>query len=731
MKYSVQLGFGVIIFLIIVSSSGVLYQTHYANSIVNELVSVSNAKIEYAQTMRNAIQYRVISLNRMLTLEDPFVRDKEAMRFYAYASPYIQARNKLRALPMTDKEQVVHQRIRKYALTSQPLSHRVLDLIMLDAPKDTIYQVLNAAAEQRTPLYEALDELVALQKQYAQAALTKSRELSNEIFWAIIILSLLVISVSLSVATYVSHVVARKNRQLIDKNTELEIAYDKAEAATKSKSAFLANMSHEIRTPITAIIGFAEASLLSNQTMQMRQQALNMIIKSSQHLLQIINDILDLSKIDADKLNIEQVTISLIELVDEVGMIVQPLAEEKGLKFSVNKHYPLPMEIMADPLRLKQILLNLCSNAIKFTRHGHVMINLKYGNSSKQLVIEVNDSGIGLEQNQIKRIFDDFSQADSSISRRFGGTGLGLSLSKKLANAMSADLVVESEKDKGSTFRLTFNTVAEKLVYGDEQSTREEIQSPLSQYEGQRLTGKVLVVEDNQVNQQLLRMFLEKIDVDITIVENGKEAVERALSEHFDLILMDIQMPVMDGVEATKMLRDNDYKKPIVALTANIMKEDVDNYYSVGCDEFLAKPIDSQKFYQVVGSYLKLQPANAPEDSDPIKSEVIEQDSRLLAVATNYLRHYLPDTILGIREHIAKRDWEGLGNILTQVKGSSGSLGYIELREVILKMEFQVLNKNQAELNKLVEELDDVYARMRAGLNIVVTDNQQPGQATQ
>ncbi|MGD8926450.1 MAG: response regulator, partial [Thioalkalispiraceae bacterium] len=617
----VQLGFGIIIFLMIVSSGGVLYQTQYANSIVNELVVVSNAKIEYAQTMRNAIQYRVMSMSKMLTMDDPFRLDEEILRFHSYAAPYIVARQKLKSLPMTDEEKQLHAQLRQSAITSQPLSEKAVKMLREGKDINEVSVAMEAAEAARAPMYDTLDKLVMLQKKYSQEALAKSKQLYRETFLAIVILAMIVIGISLTIATYVSHTVAKKNRQLLRKNKELEIAYERAEAATKSKSAFLANMSHEIRTPITAIIGFAESSLLSSQTMEMRQKALNMIIKSSKHLLKVINDILDLSKVDANKLNVEIIATPLFEIIDEIEMIVRPLAEEKHLDFEVKKFYPLPVDIKTDPFRLKQIILNLCSNAVKFTEHGYVNIEMNYNQENEELDIKVIDSGIGLDKNQIDLIFEDFSQADATISRRFGGTGLGLSLSKNLAKALNVKLEVDAVPDEGSTFRVTMKTPATNLLEGDEKVNDNPKQDIVSKFKTMNLSGRILVVEDNLVNQQLLKLFLEKINVDITIVENGEQAIDKALSDDFDLVLMDMQMPVMDGLEATRILReDNNYTKPIVALTANVMKEDVKTYIEAGCNEYLSKPIETEKFFKVIARYLQPESAAETDTGAPIKS---------------------------------------------------------------------------------------------------------------
>jgi len=605
MKYSVQLGFGIIILLMIASSGGVLYQTQHANSIVDELVSVTSTKIEYAYIMRSAIFQRANSLHIMLTIDDAFELDEEIFNFHALARPYREARSQLLALPMTERERLLHDRLRALAMASQPLSEHSAELMQVEAKHEDIVKALNIAREQRAPMFVALDELVSLQKQYGHDALTKSRALYDETRWAIVIITALVLALSFSISIYVSHIVARKNRQLLDKNQELEIASDKAKAATDSKSAFLANMSHEIRTPITAIIGFAESSLFGGQTMEMRQKALKIIIGSGKHLLHIINDILDLSKIEANKLEVEKIPTSIFRVMKDVEDIVKPLAAAKGLDFNIRYSFPLPEKINTDPLRVKQIVLNLCSNAVKFTETGHVYIDILYRNKDNKLIVEVADSGIGIDEKKVKYVFEPFSQAEASTSRRYGGTGLGLSLSNDLARTLGGLIEVDSTSGAGSCFRLLLDAgKLDSLDFIDTYLPVDADQPALSPLATVALSGKVLVVEDNDVNQKLLTLFLEKLNVEIVIAENGQVALDKTKEEEFDLILMDIQMPIMDGVEATRILRQRNYTKPIVALTANVMKEDVEKYIEVGCNGSLSKPIDTKIFFEVVSSYL-------------------------------------------------------------------------------------------------------------------------------
>lgn len=608
MKHSVQIGFGVVIVLIMLLAGISVYQPHVANSTVSQLVEISNAKIEHANTMRDSIRLRQISLATMLTIDDPFELDEELMDFYNYAQPYRVARQKLLALPMHENEKDIHNHLTTQVRIAQYLNEQAAELLQANASRKKIKQAVYDAKDAQAFLLDLLDELVLLQKQFGQDAMLQSRNLFAGSLWLILFIGALVMGLAIIIATIVTRVVASANRKLLEKNTELANAYEQAEAAARSKSEFLANMSHEIRTPITAIIGFAESSLFSSQTKDMRLKAIQTIIRSGKHLLDIINDILDLSKIEANKLEIERIEVSPFKVLAEVEEFIKAQAIEKGLAFGINYIYPLPETILTDPQRLKQIILNFCSNSLKFTEQGHLHVNVSYQEANSQFVVEVIDSGVGMVKEQIGKIFQPFEQADHSTSRRYGGTGLGLTLSCKMAKALGGSISVQSEPNKGSSFKLVIDAgevERSEYVYNTEQVSFEEVEMSLSPLITTMLSGKVLIAEDYELNRQLLEIYMMELKVDVVFAENGKIAIEKAQSEDFDLILMDMQMPIMDGIRAVTLLRAQGYRKPIVALTANAMKEDKQKCLAAGCDDYLTKPIDRVAFVDTLSKYLK------------------------------------------------------------------------------------------------------------------------------
>ncbi len=397
-------------------------------------------------------------------------------------------------------------------------------------------------------------------------------------------------------------------------NKILEELSQAAETANQSKSEFLANMSHEIRTPMTAILGFTDI-LLESLNDKEAVAAANTIKRNGQHLLELINDILDLSKIEAGKLEIEHITCSPSRLLANVVSLMRIRAEAKGLSLDVEYVGEFPETIQCDPTRLRQILINLVGNAIKFTETGCVRLLARLtDNISGQrcLRIDVIDTGMGMSQEQAAKLFQPFTQADSSTARKFGGTGLGLTISKRLAKMLGGDISIKSSPGQGSTFSLTVATgpldgtpmlenVMEAVVE-NRQKTRAAVVPKVE------LDCHILLAEDGPDNQRLISFVLKKAGARVTIAKNGQVALDKALAagaagEPFEIILMDMQMPVMDGYTATGKLRKADYSGTIIALTADAMAEDGEKCRLAGCDDYLTKPINGELFLSTIAAY--------------------------------------------------------------------------------------------------------------------------------
>jgi signal transduction histidine kinase/sensor domain CHASE-containing protein/FixJ family two-component response regulator len=394
---------------------------------------------------------------------------------------------------------------------------------------------------------------------------------------------------------------------LVEQRThELEVAKGEAEAANRSKSEFLANMSHEIRTPMTAILGYSEQLLDPDLGRPEFDQAVGIIRRNGDHLLQVINDILDLSKIEAGKLEVERIACSPLQVVSDVLDLLRNRASAKGLLLQAECAGPLPEAILTDPTRLRQILFNLVGNSIKFTERGSInlRVSLQPGGNESSLRFEVMDTGIGMNAEQVARLFHAFSQADASTTRRFGGTGLGLAISRHLAQLLGGDVTVSSQPGVGSTFRVTIATgpLQDVGMLTDPVVGVQPAQTGASLLPSQHRTlpVRVLLAEDGRDNQMLVKAILRKAGASCDIVADGRAAVDRALAaakegKPYAAILMDMQMPILDGVAATAELRRAGYHLPIIALTANAMESDRRRCLEAGCNDFSSKPIDRNK----------------------------------------------------------------------------------------------------------------------------------------
>ena len=391
---------------------------------------------------------------------------------------------------------------------------------------------------------------------------------------------------------------------------ELRAAREHAEAASVAKSEFLANMSHEIRTPMTAILGFVDLLADPDLSEAERDEFLQTVRVNGVHLLSVLNDVLDLAKIESGKLEVDLQPHSPAAIVEEVATLMRVRAEAKELELSVSFESPLPERVETDGARLKQILLNLVGNAVKFTQRGRVSIACRAEGEPDRPVLRfsIRDTGIGMTSEELGRVFEAFAQADASVTRRFGGTGLGLNISQKLALLLDGELRATSTPGRGSEFELLVPLRLPRSGATRSPKPRRE-PAPSRPLEGRR----ILLVEDGRDNQRLIGFLLRRAGASVTAAFNGREGLETTLEsvasgEPFDLVLMDMQMPVMDGYSATRAMRERGVRLPVVALTAHALEEDRQRCLEAGCDDFASKPLDFRAFIELCATW-----TSAPE----------------------------------------------------------------------------------------------------------------------
>jgi PAS domain S-box-containing protein len=540
-------------------------------------------------------------------------------------------------------------------------------------------------------------------------------------------------------AAFAEDITDRKRAEEAIRQSKVE-----AEQANAAKSVFLANMSHEIRTPMTAILGFTE--LVDNSieccttcpdhsscpTRAETKESLQIIQRNGEHLLELIGDILDLSKIEAGKMEMERAPCSPVQIIEDVVSLMRARAIEKGLTLDARYEFPLPEIILSDPARVRQVLINLVGNAVKFCSHGGAQIvvrcitDVQAGRAS--MAFDVKDTGIGMTPDEIGRLFQPFAQADSSTTRQYGGTGLGLAISKRLAEALGGDIHVVSTPGKGSTF--TFTVEAElpepvRMLNDLSEAARTSHQSQLPPPAAVRLCGRVLLAEDGPDNQVLVSTILRNAGAEVDVAPDGRVAVEKvssamAAGTPYDAILMDMQMPEMDGYEATRQLRRSGYKSPIVALTAHAMVEDRQKCIDAGCDDYAAKPLDRPALLATLARLMGCppsapgEPASATTASDEAIPSAFRDDPDMADIIAEFVRQ-LPERLAEMRQAAGAGLWDVLRRLAHQMKGAGGSYGYACLTDAARELESHA---NQADVEGAMlalNHLAHLCEKVRAG----------------
>jgi len=510
----------------------------------------------------------------------------------------------------------------------------------------------------------------------------------------------------------------------------------KAETANRTKTEFLANISHEIRTPLNAILGFSEILLNDDSIQHVHRESVNLIYTSGSSLLSLLNDILDLSKIEADKLMLESIDFDISLIAEEIVKVSASRAKSKNLNFTKSIEKP-KYQVIGDPTRIRQIILNLVSNSIKFTSTGQVGLMLRIiSESSESISIEIiiSDTGIGIPESKFTEIFEPFSQVDGSTTRKYGGTGLGLAIVKKLVKLMNGEITICSEVNKYTEFKITlpFKKSTEKISENEVTQPR-GIQEKIKKINIDSI--KILVVEDNKINIKLIRALFSKFRINLDIAENGLDGYEKIITSNYNIVFMDIHMPVMDGITATKKVRQNGNMTPIIALTADAMKGVREKFIEAGMNDYISKPI---KINDILDMIIKWQSSislnsdnnisinkksqNKGEDSmcgdgDNEAGEkmikrwltIMEGDKDLEEVVYCAIKE-LPENIRTLENFLISKNIQDIQRSAHSLKGSTGSVGMSELYELFLQMDTEAKKGTSCNFAVIAGILDSVKA---------------------
>ncbi|WP_394174858.1 response regulator [Thalassotalea litorea] len=495
--------------------------------------------------------------------------------------------------------------------------------------------------------------------------------------------------------------------RMVDSRTqELLDTTSKLEDANRIKNQFLANVTHEIRTPLSVVIGNAEALLNNEVQADEKVEHYQHLYSNSLYLLDIVNDILDLSKIEANQITLTPKLIELSALFSELNAMFAEQAKRKGVLFQVNLNIPKGMCINIDAMRFNQILINLCSNAVKFTKQGSVIVDVSQ--FDQQLLVRVSDTGIGMDAAQVEQVFGCFVQGDNSISRRFGGSGLGLYLVSNLCKLMDATIDVSSTPGQGSVF-----SVAIPVVEATTNGKAKALSASTHAHTAYQFSGRILVAEDHPENRALIRLYLQRLGLTVDTVADGQQALQWLKEHEVDLVLMDIQMPNLDGFSALTRLVKSGFDKPVYAFTANAMAHEIEHYLNVGFSGYIEKPLNRQNIVESLKQHL---PFEAEQVAPSATLDTENQDDQVEILATSFIVSAKRDLNRICRADEAQ-DWQQVSELCHKLSGAAQMFGFSELANISRQLELCLLNRRFDQKRSLLLSLKMEVAKFKETSN--------------
>lgn len=684
----------VVLLLLIGSLTGLgFYQLSQVQAAFERVVEDNNSKAQHVTDIQALGYQRTNSLYNMLLERDAFKRDIHYLEYNRIGFLIGQTRQQFATRALSDAEQAIYEKQSALIRDVVVLQDGIVDLLSAERFQLALDSYVNHAIPLQNRINQSFHDLRALQHRASAQTLQQAQQAADQALYVALSLGLSSLLLGAWVAARVMRKVGQQSDQLAHHLEQVEIARDKAEQANQAKSDFLAVVSHEIRTPMNGVLGMVQ--LLANTPLSDEQKDyLHTMECSGEGLLALLNDLLDLSKIEANHLTLEQVDFDLQQLVEGTLLMFSSLAQEKNIALRADLDPQLPKAFQGDPNRLRQVLFNLVSNAIKFTQHGFVAVQVRVlgeaEEGASQIELAVLDSGIGVDEKAKVRLFDPFVQADTSIARRFGGTGLGLSISQRLVNAMGGSLQVESELGQGSRFHFAIE-LQQGQLHADVEALAEE---PIEQL-------KVMVVDDDVVNRKVAVGLLVAEGHQVATVTSGQQAITLAAAERFDVILMDLRMPDMDGCEATRQLHEDAVSSsvpPIVGVTADLSGAAQRLCLEAGMDAVIGKPLRKHELRTCLRQYSPGHPgamngSSVDGNQTPLVDEVAVDNlietlgAESFAELVDLFRDSSLEVIDGLFEAYGHGDVATLTLLAHRLRGSARSLGLMRLSEQSAAME--------------------------------------------